>query len=57
MDVKAKQAVVSKEKQGIKELKERKQLTKNQDILYVFGICFLLGSFYQIKGSVIVIDL
>lgn len=49
--------MVSREKQGIKELKEKKQLTKNQDILYIVGICFLLGSFYQIKGSIIVIDL
>lgn len=44
-------------KEDIKKLKERKQQTKNQDVLYIFGICFLLGSFYQIKGSIVVIDL
>lgn len=60
MEVKAvteKKAVVSGGREGIKELKERKRQTKNQDVLYIFGICFLLGSFYRIKGSIIVIDL
>lgn len=59
MEVKAvkEEEIVSGGKENIKELKKRKWQTKNQGILYIFGICFLLGSFYQIKGSIIVIDL
>jgi len=55
--VKEEKAVVSGAKEDIEELKDRKQQTKNQDVLCIFGICFLLRSFYQIKGSIIVIDL